>query len=170
MADSKRLLALKALSEHIQTTVTKANGYQHDLAGVARGKLKFSGMDVPFVVVNEAIDLDQDMPQAGSGLQVLDAWPLYVQGWAEDDTENPTDPAYRLMADVQKALARILIDEEKINRVPTPNESYMLGGAIEGFVFGPGRVRPPDETSAYSYFYLPVVMHVAERLDDPYAV
>jgi hypothetical protein len=45
----------------------------------------------------------------------------------------------------------------------------MLGGAIDGLRIEPGTVRPPDETSARSYFYLRVVVDVAESLEDPYA-
>ena len=38
MADPKRLVVLKAISAHLLADLTVANGYQHDLAGVWRGR------------------------------------------------------------------------------------------------------------------------------------
>lgn len=173
MSDSKRLVILKALTAHL-AAITPANGYQHDLtARVYRGRAGFSAETLlPCLSILEAYNPDRNPLEAGDSLFQKDQWILLVSGWTDydgDDTlgeEPSTDAAHRLMADVKKALGKIIDPGEPHNR----NSSYMLGGVIEGLRVEPGTVRPPDETSARSYFYLRIVVEVAERLDDPYMV
>lgn len=169
MSDPKRLVILKALTAHLET-ITVANGYQHELAGrIHRGRATFgSETALPCVSILEAINPDRDPLTAGEGLSQKDAWVLLISGWTDydGDADPPTDYAHRLMADVKKCLGKV-IDSGNPH---APNPSYMLGHVIEGFRVEPGTVRPPDESSARSYFYLRVVVDVAERLDDPYEV
>lgn len=164
MADSKRLTILKALSAHLET-ITVANGYQHDLAGsVYRGRAAF-GDDTPLPCLSilEPLNPDRDPRPAGAGIVQKEEWVLLIQGWVDDDEDNPTDPAHNLMADVKKALGQVMRDT-----YPTANPVYMLGGVIESLRIEPGTVRPPDENSARAYFYLRAVVGVTEDLDDPY--
>lgn len=167
MADSKRLQILKALTAHLET-ILQINGYQHDLAGrVYRGRGLFGAeTPLPCVTIMEGLNPDREPREAGNGLRIKDEWILLVQGWADSGSDlHPTDEAHNLMADVKKALGLLM-------REPTPttvNPCYMLGGIIEGLRVEPGTVRPPDETSARSYFFLRVVVDVAESLEDPYA-
>ena len=173
MADSKRLQILKALTAHFET-ITVLNGYQFDLAGrVYRGRSTFgSETALPCITILEALNPDRNPFEAGEGIRLKDSWILLVQGWTDDGdgdgagpNPHPTDDAHNLMADVKKAIGVLM-------REPTPtqpNPSYMLGGAIDGLRVEPGTVRPPDETSARSYFFLRVVIEVAESLEDPYA-
>lgn len=167
MADSKRLQILKALTAHLET-IRPVNGYQHDLLGrVYRGRGAFgSETALPCLSILEALNPDRAPREAGAGLRIKDDWILLIQGWTDTGDENhPTDEAHNLMADVKKALG-VLMNEPS----PTlPNPSYMLGGIIEGLRVEPGTVRPPDETSARSYFFLRAVVEVAESLEDPYA-
>lgn len=166
MADSKRLQVLKALTAHLET-ITLENGYQHALAGrVYRGRAVFGAeTPLPCVSILEALNPDRNPREAGAGIQTLDSWILLIQGWTEDGAEaSPTDPAHNLMADVKKALGQLMRDGSPTN----PNPSYMLGGMIEGLRVEPGTVRPPDENSARSYFYLRAVVEIAESLEDPY--
>jgi hypothetical protein len=165
MADSKRLVILKALTAHLET-VTVANGYQHDLLGkVLRGALVVSNEDypVPVISVLESFNPDRAPNAVGGNFrrEQKDLWVLLVQGWAVDDADHPTDPAHNLMADVKKCLAQIA-DEE--------NAAYMLGYKVAGINIEPGVVRPADETSAKAYFWMRVVLEVTERLSDPYSL
>lgn len=167
MRDSTRLQILKLLTTHLETIRT-VNGYQHDLVGkVFRGRATFGTQDpLPAVTILEALNPDREPRSAGNGLMIHDDWVLLIQGWTNDGPPNaPTDPAHLLMADVKMALGQILTE----GTPQSPNQSYMLGGAIADLRVEPGTVRPPDESSARSYFYLRAVVGVAESLKDPYA-
>jgi hypothetical protein len=167
VADSKRLQILKALTAHLET-IEVANGYQHNLQKrIFRGRATFgSETPLPCVALIEALNPDRNPMEAGAGLQQKDSWIVLVQGWTDSGSEeHPTDEAHNLMADVKKALGKILNEGSPHN----PNASYMLGGVIDGLRVEPGVVRPPDELSARAYFYLRVVIEVAETLEDPFA-
>lgn len=163
MADPKRLVVLKALCAHIEAQVRISNGFQHDLQGrVFRGRSAFGQDDpLPMVSVLEAPRPGQNLVTAKNGVQ-LDEWPLYFQGWAQDDPNNPTDPAYRLAADVKQALAML------IDRRPESAPYYLLGDLVLDLTISPGTVRPPDQVSSWAYFYLPVTVKLKESLTDPY--
>ena len=163
MAEPKRLVVLKALCAHLEAQVRTANGFQHNLQGrVFRGRSVFGQDDpLPMVSVLEAPRPDRDLVTAKNGMQ-LDDWPLYFQGWAQDDPSNPTDPAYRLAADVKQALAML------IDRRPESAPYYLLGDLILDLTISPGTVRPPDQLSSWAYCYLPVTVKLKESLTDPY--
>jgi len=163
MADTKRLAILKALSTHLMTEVSVANGYQHDLAGlVYRGRTTFGDRDpLPRVMIVEALNPDREMDPAGRDRAVQkDGWILLLLGHAQDDRDNPTDPAHLLLGDLKKALARIA--------TPRGTDAFMLGGLVAGIDIEPGTVRPPDELSGLAYCYLRVRLTVVEHLFDPY--
>lgn len=164
MPDSKRLTILKALTTHLEG-ITPANGYQHTLTGsVYRGRAAF-GDDTPLPCLSilEPLNPDREPRVAGAGVVQKEEWVLLIQGWVDDDEDNPTDPAHNLMADVKKRLGLVMKDT-----YPIANSAYMLGGIIESLRIEPGTVRPPDENSARAYFYLRAVVGVTEELDDPY--
>jgi hypothetical protein len=167
VADSKRLVILKALTAHLQG-ITPANGYQHDLsASVYRGRAVFSAeTPLPCINIVEALNPDREPSRTSGRLCQKDDWVLLVQGWtdAEDDGEAPTDPAHLLMADVKKRLGVLLKPDGPYNA----NADHLLGGLVEDILVEPGTVRAPDETSSRAYFYLRVVVGVTEYLDDPY--
>lgn len=175
--DSKKLRILKRLTEHLKSEIVPANGYQHDLSEpghVIRGRL-FIGPDDPLPQVSLLDNLDPDrFPRlAGEDDRInaphgKEAWILLVQGWVEDDKENPTDPAFNLLADVRKALAKILQGTDPMSgRQPHPN--YMLGDLIEGMTMEPGVCRPPDSISNRAYFWMRVTLEFVEDQNDPYA-
>ena len=189
MADSKRLLTLKRLTAHLEAEVSVDRGYKHDLAGkVFRGRSKFNheedgGVGVPLVSVLESPDADRFPLRTGyqDGVEAAtqrDNWVLLIQGWVENDLENPTDPAYELMADVKKALAKVTQDETLYDRLTGPRhnpdfspETHMLGGLISGISTEPGTVRPPTEqVSSNAFFWMRVVLQFVEDTNDPYSI
>lgn len=171
MADSKRLATLKALTSYLAGEITAANGYENTLTNaVFRGRAFFDKTDpLPMVSILESPNPDR-FPQRGgdqdsSAPVMKDQWTLEVQGWCEDDKTHPTDPAYNLMADVKKALA-------KIGRVNGHGdgmyECYLLGGLIAGIKWEAGTVRPPELQSSQAYFWMRVILTFVEDINDPY--
>ncbi len=177
MADSKRLTTLKSLCEFLMGEIQEANGYKHSLdpqRGVQRGRIEYTNADpLPGVSVLEDIDPDR-FPRRAAGqdgtlapIEVTE-WTLLVQGWVKDDLENPTDPAYELMADVRKALAKISREVDPTDGVEDPTV-YRLGGLIAGLSMEPGVVRPPAEgVSSKAFFWMRVTLKFTEDLNDPY--
>lgn len=162
MADSKRLRILKALTALIEE-VTVANGFQHDLPGaVFRGRRLFTSND-PLPMVSILEYLRPDLVETGAGYsrnKNQEDFDLLIQGWAEDDPKNPTDPAHNLLADVKKKVAEIR-DETSSN--------YRLGGLTVDLRQDGGVVRPPEETSAKASFYFRVTLTFVEDVGNPYA-
>ena len=172
MIDSKRLEVLKALTA-LLNTVTEDNGYQHDLsASVVRGVPVISAnASLPLVSIIEFPQVEFTSQWVGNGRRYKHSLDLMIQGWTdvpdgEDGDMNPTDPCYRLLADVQKCLARIMDDGGSGN----PGPDYMLGNRATRFDMTPGIVRPADENSSVPCFYLRVRIEVAETTSDPYDV
>lgn len=167
MADTKRLALLKNLTAHLETEVSVANGYLHDLAGVVfRGRSNFGADDpLPCVNIIESLNPDRDMREAGDKMTQADRWVLLVQGWGADDRINPTDPAHLLMGDVKKALARLAALDRQGDPV---HPNYLFGGLAAGLQIEPGTVRAPDEVSGLAYFYVRITVDLAEDLADPF--
>lgn len=167
--DPLRLRVLKKLGEELQK-ITPANGYNVDLTRkVFRGRDVFDRNDpVPMVSILESI-LEKDQLQAlPGGSTKAGPWELLIQGWAEDDKDNPTDPAYHLLAQVQRRLV-------EITRMPYADANrrgcdiLQMGGIITALRFSRGVVRPADDVSSKAYFWLKVELDLVENLLDPYA-
>jgi hypothetical protein len=169
-ADPLRLRILKALTNAL-LEITPANGYRFDLGPdakwkrgkVFRGRLSFGEKDpLPMVSILEVpIPLEQ-IPEAPDNPARKGPWELIVQGFVQDDPENPTDPAQHLMAAVVKRLAI----EKKRNR---DFDILGMGDDVINLTLGVGVTRPPDDISSKAYFWLPIRLTVAEDLDNPYA-
>lgn len=176
MSDDKRLATLKALTTYLETEITVANGYQHDLTNaVFRGRMFYSVSDpIPSISILENLNPDRFPRRAGgddnaSAPDAAESWILLLQGWTADDKTNPTDTAYPLMADVKKALAKLLKGKHPVTGLGA-DPNYMLGGLIHGLKVEPGTVRPPDEISAKAYFYIRLILGFNEKLADPYSL
>ncbi len=181
-----RLRTLMNLTDLIKT-VTTENGFQHDLADfddngvsrsrVFRGRVLFGADDpLPMVAILENPHANLDAAESPRGSQVQGLpWDLLIQGFVEDDKENPTDPAHLLMADVKLVLVR---ERAKLQRQGTApitaagrTNPNLLGmnGVVDDIQIGGGVVRPPDETSAKAMFWLPVALQMVEDLSNPFA-
>lgn len=175
--DPFRLRVLKALCETIKT-VTPANGNRNDLSDytdqsgtlrprVFRGRDRFGSSDrLPLVTVLEhPRPLEQISSPVGNA-DTTGEWELVIQGFCEDDPENPTDPAHVLAAEV----VQVLGNARKAGR-----RGNLLGlGSRQPCVMdlrvGPPVVRPADDViSSTAFFYLTVTLQLAEDLSAPFA-
>jgi hypothetical protein len=170
-----RLQIQKNLSDLLRT-ISPANGYVFDFSGaedsddnrVFRGRSIFGDGDpVPMISILESpIPLDQLPVPDGSGFG-QGGWELVLQGFVDDDKNNPTDPAHVALADVRKCLA---IEAKKLSLMDDDNSFLGLPRIITGVNIGTGVVRPPDEVSAKAYFWLLIVLELVEDITDPYEV
>jgi len=173
MKEPIALAALKVLTAHLEG-IKPTNGYDFDLRGkVFRGRVRF-GREEPLPMLSI---LEAPRPEDGLLLPVaaennrrsVREWGLLIQGWAVDDPEHPTDPAYYLMAAVEQRLSDLVA--VKTSGQPVDPAVYRLGNTaagkprISGATIGPGLVRPPQEgISDTAFFYLPVSL---QRTVDP---
>lgn len=176
-----KLRVLHALTDCIKE-VTPANGYTFDLADfmaaddvmtarVYRGRPWFGDTDpIPMVSVLEPVE-EGDLffvPPPDDSTGSYD-WPLLVQGFVNDDPLNPTDPAYRLMRDVRRRLAR-----EKLRKKPGMNTTDPLGTSqfglpgcrVSDMKISTGKVRPADDVSAKAYFWMVVTLTITEDAEE----
>lgn len=168
MADHIKLQVLKALTAHLEG-ITKANGYQHDLKGkVFRGRSVIGASEqVPMLNILESPSPLEGFFADEQKTLRKDTWVLLLQGWAEDDARNPTDPVYPLLADVQRRMSDIVSLDEGTNRPRWPGV-YMLKGLISDLDIGQDAVRPAEEgVSAKAFFYMPIRVTLPVNLIDP---
>ena len=163
MTEPLKIRIQKAMTASLES-ISPAGGFNSDLAGkVFRGRLLFDNDDpVPMLSILEApVPLDKLAPPKGSPKDSGE-WELLIQGFADDDRENPTDPAHLLMADVKRVLVRerALLGGEFVTVGP-----FGMGNAISSLSIGQGVVRPPEEhISAKAYFWLGVKLRIVENL------
>ena len=165
-----RLAILQALTKHLEG-VTKAAGYSHDLAGsVYRGR-NLVGADLnrrPALAILEAPRPDIAVFTGEWSDMRADSWTLLLQGMADDDKRNPSDPAYYLCADVEQHLARLIAVRPETGGPRYPQE-HLLGGLITSLEIAPPVVRPPeDKISQTAFFFLPLRVGVAGETGRPY--
>lgn len=165
MPDPFRLRLLKnltAILEMVAVPGDAAIGPGH----VFRGRALYGASDpLPLISILEApAPLDQ-IPAPEGSTASSGPWELVIQGWTKDDKDNPTDPAHVLMAAVKKVLAA----ERKKAAPRNGNNALGMAGKVTKIEVGPGVVRPPDDVSDKAYFWLNILVTMAEDLDDPYA-
>jgi len=167
MADHKRLQILKKLTTHLQG-ITVANGYENDVGErVYRGRNNFGAeTEIPALSILESKPVDYGTYADEQQTVRKDSWTLLIQGWVVDDQENPTDPAYSLLADVESRLSQMMA--VNANGKPKFPSVYRVGGLINGMTLAQPIVRPPDDgLSATAYFYLPVQIDLVSDLENP---
>lgn len=181
-----RQRVLTAITNTLKT-ITPDNGYKNNLADdllptadhptrVFRGRAWFGDNDpIPMLSVLEAPDeADDFLDEPFDGKQEGGEWRLLVQGFVNDDPFNPTDPAYRLLADVR----RRLLAERRRKHPTARNQSDPFGmgvvnanasgNAVLDLTVGKGAVRPADDVSAKAYFWLVLTIKMIENGDKPY--
>lgn len=170
-----RLRVQKSLTEALKQ-ITPANGFKSDLSDftedgedkkrVSRGRALYGEDDpLPMVsILEEPIAPETDLAPS-SGTTGTGPYDLMIQGFVDDDKDNPTDPAHFLMSDVKQRLIGLKLDEDISNRV------FRFGpkaNTVVGVSFGGGVVRPADEVSAVAYFWLRVSFDLAEDHLNPF--
>jgi hypothetical protein len=167
MTDTVRLSFLKELSSYLSQTVTVANGYNNTLTGkVFRGRLWFGHDDpLPMLSILEGTTPDPGPITAGYGQDTqADQWVIGLQGWVNDDVNNPTDPGHILLGDVKQALGLL--------RKRFANMEFANSGTgfecVGSFEIEAGVVRPPDQLSEHCYFWLRIVVQIIEEVDQPF--
>lgn len=175
MADSKQLLIMKALTTLIEginpTEQNYALGIPFTLdlrKKVFRGRT-IIGNDVtmPAVAILEAPTPVSAAQAAEEGVKKREDWRLLVQGFAADDKQNPTDPAYNLKAALEVQLSKVIaLDGQGLPLFPA---WHMLGNLVTGMTISQGVVRPPEEkVSQYAFCYIPVTVKLATDVRNPY--
>jgi len=167
--DPFRLRVLQGLTKTIEG-VNPDNGYEFDLRDrVFRGRM-FYGENDPLPMVSileppiplEALSTQPGNPHASS------QWELLVQGFVPDDHQNPSDPAYRMMAEVKSAIVKERINHSFFGfgfRGPGSTSR----NSVNNIQIGQGAVRPADEVSGRSFFWLSLLLQLTEDLSNPYS-
>lgn len=177
---SKKLYIMKKLTEHLQGITPDWTDLPPAMAGevcpldlsssVYRGRLDF-GDEVknPFLVVLEA---PRQLNPNGAGTGELvnnEDWTLLIQGFAEEDRRNPSDPAYTMLAWVQMRLARITTEKKNGGRGGLYPSEWRLGGLIADIRYQIPIVRPGKDTvSDTAYFYMPISVGNVTDLTMPF--
>lgn len=167
MAESKRLAILHAITNHLEG-IDGIDPYEFSLKGkVFRGRSTFGQTDpIPLVSILEGKAADYGQFADERNVVRHDSWLLMLQGWVTDDILNPTDPAYRLLADVELRLSDIIATNEH-GRPKFPG-IFMLGGLISSLTVAQPVVRPPEDgLSTKAFFYLPVLVGLKSDLSKP---
>lgn len=167
MAESKRLLILKALTEHLKG-INGIDPYTFDVSNaVFRGRDIFGeGSPVPMLSLLEGKATDYGNYADESQTVRKDSWLLLLQGWVNDDVVNPTDPAYDLLADVELRLSDINAVDGQGR--PKFEGIYLLGGLISSLTVAQPVVRPPEGgLSSKAFFYLPLLVGLKSDITNP---
>lgn len=164
MTPSFKLRVLMALTAALRQ-ITIANGYQFELGdSVYRGRLLLTAKDpVPCLAINEPPTTPEDLFSPEGSALIRNAHMIIIQGFVADDLDNPTDPAYLLLADVQKCLAEELTRDEGFDILG-------FGPRVTSLRLGSPIVRPPEASvSIHSLFWLPLTLGYVEDLKYPFA-
>lgn len=179
-----KLRVLRALTDALKQ-ITPANGYQQDMSDfdpgdgeatsrVYRGRMYFGddgnggGDPLPMLSVLEGVSPADDVAELVRGATAAQVeWPLMIQGFLQDDKENPTDPAYILLADVRRRLAVEKNNRRKPNRADRTIFGFTDDQIIDMHI-GSGVVRPADDVSAQAWFWLNVTLEIIDKADEPY--
>lgn len=163
--DPFRLAVLKRLTAMLET-IGASTGYTVEMEGrVFRGRVMFGDNDpLPMLAIIEPpVPVEQVVAPLESDTSTGN-WDLLIQGFMQDDRNNPTDPGHFLAAQVRK-----IISTHKADKSPDAGyfgTSYRVSRVKDIFIGAP-IVRPSDEISAKAYFWLPVTLAVEENLADP---
>lgn len=157
MSALKKLDILIRITE-ILNEIQEEQGFLNSVTGVYRGRNRFgTEVKTPFLALLEAPRAD--IADYGNQDHTIskDEWTILVQGFAKDDPFNPSDEAYRLLADVETHLSKI--NQTRCNGMTGGQypQYFRLGGLIADMQLDQPVVRPAEENiSPTAFFYLPV--------------
>lgn len=160
-----RLEVLMRLTALLGTISTGA-GYFTTIPeeNIFRGRIAFGESDpLPMLVLIEPpipVELATVPPGSPSSMEF---WDLLIQAFVEDDPKNPTDRAHYLAADVRKVIAAHKLATQSTCKLGFGNKA----NTVEDIFIGQLKVRPADEISAKTYFWLPISLKVVEDLANP---
>jgi len=177
-----RLRVMRKLTELLETIAIEDSnsgptGYHHDLAGrVFRGRNIYGENDpLPMIAILETPIANDQVDSAASSPYSTGDWDISIQGFCKDDKANPTDPAYLLVADVCRCLAK---EKKRLDQGRSPAGVGPALLSVRGANGKPGVIsmqigspvcRPPDEVSGKAYFWLAIRLKIAEDLENPYS-
>lgn len=168
-----RLQVLRNLTETLEG-ITPANGFEFDMSRytkadgrpgrrVFRGRSKYGKNDpIPMLSILEAPIPPDPVTTRGENTLSTGIWELLIQGWCDDDLDDPSDPAQCFMAEVKA----ILVREKERDR---GHNIFGMGPRISEIYIGQGSVRPADEASEKGFFWLTLTLRLVDNLADPYA-
>lgn len=160
MPDAFRLVVLKQICKALEATEFEYDGNTFSLEGnVFRGRISFGNDDpLPMLSILEPQEAPATLATQADNPASRNTWELLVQGFAKNDQRNPSDPAYNFMGAVRQELAKLT--------KPVDGSNYVIpkGGsnAVTKVTIGQPVVRPPDETSSYAFFWLPLTLVLVE--------
>lgn len=158
-----------------ESTEDSNSGHGGTLADkVFRGRNWFGEDDpIPMIAILEKPIAPDQLVSPEEAAKSTGNWDLLIQGFCDDDSKNPSDPAYFLAADVITALAgeksRVAAARRSTGKAPAIFNVYANGKpAVTDFQIGAPVCRPPDEISEKAYFWLQVSIRLVENLEDPF--
>lgn len=159
-----RLVVLTALTDAFKTIAPVAGVHHFDMSeAVFRGRASYGSNDPDNMISIIEDPRDRDVLEGTFGTAVsVDGWKLLVQGFVADNSANPTDNAYIL-----SALARSIL----VGLKEQPHDLLGLGHKkpmVEAVTIGDPIVRPADEFSDRSYFWIPLTLKLVEDLKNPF--
>lgn len=173
----QKLAILRHLKQHVEfinpTNDDPATGepYAWDLRGKFFIGRKILGQDETgdLIAVNEA-PVPEATSFAGEGeLNTSGAWRNLIQGFTKYDAENPTEPAYRLMAAVELRLARLVQRLPNNGKYAFPDERFPDRFRVARLSIHRGVVSGPDQKVASTgFFYIPLTITFGSDLTNPY--
>lgn len=177
---SNKLNILKRLTTHLQAITPDWTDLPAPMQGIVcpynlsqsvyRGRLLF-GKEValPYLSIFEPVEQAEPLsPDFNVPIEKED-WLVLIQGFVADDRDNPTDPAYDLLAWVQMRLARLTLQKSNGAQGGVYPNEYLLGRLISRVQFHIPIVRPGRDTvSDKAYFYLPLTLGNVTDLSMPF--
>lgn len=168
MTDPFRLQVMRALTDGIAEKVAPANGCTNDLSQASFFGRAVWGDNDPLPLASLIEDPREQTTKstvvAGKGHLV--PWRLLLQGFVDDNPDDPTGPAYVLAAELMRAVAQIA--QENFDRDDSVLGARRKTNVIQQIGIGAPIVRPPDEFSSKAYCWIPLTLDLFETPSAPF--
>lgn len=181
MEETFKVVVLERIAETLKG-ITPDNGYYSDFSDTETNERVRIGVDIvsvndtmPCISIIEPVEefgdqIDSPCDQPVNKYQ----WDLLISGVTLYDWDNPKNSmssAYRALYDVKK----ILMKEKRnttntLSHQPNPFGLGVKGessqGLIENINFNQGIVRPPEQPSDHTFFFLRLSLNIIEILSE----